>query len=349
MNPEPLKTYDDLVNRIHDLKVSSAPLTLNDVPDPAVARDLAKGKAHDLLTELAVQVRKLHSLQAKNSDIARQLDDLHTALVSQVHTDVPYATNAAKFASEGVQGLTRLGGRLADTQANLGWQARALDIGVVAVGATMLGIGVTKLWKSGKNLPWGVRQIWTGMKAVLITAGTLGTGWLAMRYVDNRVAADEADLDNPDRRRANAARFNHDPHHQLVIDVTKPGVNMSNVELSLLTKPVGIGQNHALRFVQQGKTVLVRRDTINLASKDHKNATTDSIQMMVDSIHTDQNGEYVVTVDGKTIYVMAADFREAMCAATISKPTILGGSSQPRTPGRQPNSSVQITWAAPPS
>lgn len=337
------RTYEDLVSQIHTLNERPA-ITLSDVPNPEGARTLAVGRSHDSLTVLASQVRQLQARQAARSDVANELGALHDAIISQTH-NYALTNSVTNFAGEGVQGLGRFGDRLFNPYNNVSVGNRVLD-GVVAVaGVAVVGTVLKKLWSTGKSLPGILRYPWNVAKALLITGGTLGTGWLAMRYVDARVQTDESNIDNPARRAASATALNTRNQALGEIRSTDTRTNLRGVELSALTLPIRTTGGKLLRFVTNGTAVLVRRQTVAAGTA----AITESIQMQVDGIHTDANGEFVVRQGPKTIYIPAADFYRAMDSAALGAPMVLGGFNNPRAmTGRTPDS-VTVNWQATPA
>lgn len=337
------QTYEELANHIHTL-ATRPNISLSDVPNPDAARALATGRSHDSLTVLASQVRQLKARQAARGNIANQLEALHDALISQTYTNVPYASETANFASQGVQGLTRFGGRLV-SQDTLGWKARALDWGVLAGGVAVFGMTMKKLWGAGKNQPGIIRWPLQFLKAVGISVATLGTGWLAMRYVDNRAAADETAIDNPDRRRGVAAQLNTQNAPTGEIRTNDPRVNFRNVELSALTLPIRLPDNRILRFAASGSAVIIRRQSIAPGT----NALTESIQMQVDAIHTNSDGEFVIKQGSKTIYVPRDQFFTAMASASLGAPTVLGGFNNPRAITGRTADSITVNWQTTPA
>ncbi len=337
------RTYAELVTQINALSARDDGFTVEDIPHPAAARDLATGQAHDSLLALAAQVGQLRDRQPQRSNTQLELTALHDAIVSQTHTNA-YSNTVSNFASEGVQGLSRFGTRLVDTQSNLGTMNRVLDWGVALSGAAALGYAVKKIWSSGKDLPWGIRHLWTGLKAVLITAGTLGTGWLAMRYVNARSAADEASLDDPQRRVTGGAELTNRYQTQGRIPLTDARLGLRNVDLTTVTLPFALADNRLLRFAKVGNTVMITRQTINPTTR----AVTESIRSLVDDIHVDTNGEYVVRMGTKTIYVTQAVFNTAMQSAAVGAPLTLAGFSNPRSVATRTPDSVTLNWEATP-
>ncbi len=353
------RTYDDLVNQIHDLsgRPADAPaLTLAEVPNPEAARALAVGRSHDSLTVLASQVRQLQDRQAARSDVSLELGALHDAIISQTHNR-PEINTAANFAREGMQGLGRFGERLLNPNNNVSVGNRLLDGTVAAVGAAALGTAMLKLWNLGNGQrdptnpsrrinqwPAWIRFLMKPIKALAITGGTLGAGWLAMRYVDSRVQSDEVNLDNPDRRGATATALNTRNQALGEIRAADTRTNLRGVELTALSLPIRMPSGKLLRFVTNGSAALVRRQTVAAGT----NALTESIQMQVDAIHTDANGEFVVKQGAKTIYVPAADFYSAVEGAALGTPMVLGGFNNPRAmTGRSPDS-ITVNWQVTP-
>lgn len=346
------RTYEDLVNHIHDLGTRPA-ITINDVPSPEGARALAVGRSHDSLTVLASQVRQIQARQAARSDIANELGALHDAIISQAH-NLPSINSAANFASEGMQGLGRFGERLNPWNgASIGPWDRAKDVGVAVAGVTALALGTRWVWKLGEGRPDPANPSkrigqWPGfirwplklVKTLSITAGTLGMGWLAMRYVDGRVQNDEVSIDNPARRGASATALNTQNQALGEIRSADSRTNLRNVELTSLTLPIRTPGGKLLRFVTNGTSVLVRRQTVAAGTT----AITDSIQTQVEGIHTDTNGEFVVRQGGKTIYVPAVEFYRAIETATPGAALTIGGFNNPRAmTGRSPDS-VTVDW-----